>query len=39
VLELLSPQEPVRVVGHSMGAAAALIYAATRPGRHLALER
>ncbi len=39
VLELLSPQEPVRVVGHSMGAAAALIYAATRPGRisHLTL--
>jgi len=32
-LEILSPQEPVRVVGHSMGAAAALIYAATRPGR------
>ena len=33
VLEVLSPQEPVRIVGHSMGAAAALIYAATRPGR------
>ncbi|HEY4883687.1 MAG TPA: alpha/beta hydrolase [Myxococcales bacterium] len=33
VLELLSPQEPVRIVGHSMGAAAALIYAATRPAR------
>jgi len=32
-LELLSPQEPVRIVGHSMGAAAALIYAALRPGR------
>ena len=32
-LELLSPQEPVRIVGHSMGAAAALIYAATRPAR------
>ena len=32
-LELLSPQEPVRIVGHSMGAAAALIYAATRPTR------
>jgi pimeloyl-ACP methyl ester carboxylesterase len=32
-LEGLSPQEPVRIVGHSMGAAAALIYAATRPGR------
>src|SRR5258705_322890 len=26
-LELLSPQEPVRIVGHSMGAAAALICA------------
>jgi len=39
VLELLSPQEPVRIVGHSMGAAAALIYAATRPARvaHLTL--
>jgi pimeloyl-ACP methyl ester carboxylesterase len=33
VLEVLSPQEPVRIVGHSMGAAAALIYAALRPGR------
>jgi len=33
VLELLSPQEPVRIVGHSMGAASALIYAATRPAR------
>ena len=32
-LELLSPQEPVRIVGHSMGAAAALIYSATRPAR------
>jgi pimeloyl-ACP methyl ester carboxylesterase len=32
-LELLSPQEPVRIVGHSMGAAAALIYASTRPAR------
>ena len=32
-LEILSPQEPVRIVGHSMGAAAALIYAALRPGR------
>src|SRR2546428_1320034 len=32
-LEVLSPQEPVRIVGHSMGAAAALIYAALRPGR------
>ncbi len=39
VLEQLSPQEPVRVVGHSMGAAAALVYAAVRPGRisHLTL--
>lgn len=32
-LEILSPQEPVRIVGHSMGAAAALIYASLRPGR------
>ena len=32
-LEIFSPQEPVRIVGHSMGAAAALIYAALRPGR------
>jgi pimeloyl-ACP methyl ester carboxylesterase len=32
-LEILSPQEPVRIAGHSMGAAAALIYAALRPGR------
>ena len=32
-LELLSPQEPVRIVGHSMGAAASLLYAALRPGR------
>jgi len=33
VLEALSPQEPARIVGHSMGAAAALIYAGVRPGR------
>lgn len=33
VLEQLSPEQPARIVGHSMGAAAALIYAATRPGR------
>ena len=32
-LEILSPQEPVSIVGHSMGAAAALIYAALCPGR------
>jgi pimeloyl-ACP methyl ester carboxylesterase len=32
-LEILSPQEPVRIVGHSMGAAAALLYASLRPGR------
>ena len=32
-LEVLSPQEPVRLVGHSMGAAAGLIYAATRRAR------
>jgi pimeloyl-ACP methyl ester carboxylesterase len=38
-LEVLSPQEPVRIVGHSMGATAGLIYAATRPARvsHLTL--
>src|SRR5947209_9545316 len=33
VLEQLSPSEPVRIVGHSMGAAAGLVYAAARPGR------
>jgi pimeloyl-ACP methyl ester carboxylesterase len=32
-LEVLSPQEPVRLVGHSMGAAAGLIYAAMRGAR------
>ena len=39
VLEQLSPAQPVRLVGHSMGAAAALIYAAARPARvrHLTL--
>lgn len=39
VLGQLSPQEPVRIVGHSMGAAAGLLYAATRPARvaHLTL--
>jgi pimeloyl-ACP methyl ester carboxylesterase len=39
VLEQLSPQEPVRIVGHSMGAAAGLVYASARPGRvsHLTL--
>ncbi len=38
-LEVLSPQEPVRLVGHSMGAAAGLISAQTRPARvsHLTL--
>jgi len=29
----LSPHQPLRIVGHSMGAAAALLYAAARPGR------
>src|SRR5207237_10807123 len=33
VLDLLSPQDPVRIVGHSMGAPAGLIYAASRPSR------
>ena len=32
-LEQLSPAEPARIVGHSMGAAAGLIYAAARPAR------
>ena len=38
-LEELSPEKPVRIVGHSMGAAAGLIYAAARPARvaHLTL--
>jgi pimeloyl-ACP methyl ester carboxylesterase len=38
-IEHLAPGEPVRIVGHSMGAAAALLYVAARPGRvtHLAL--
>src|SRR4051812_22848283 len=33
VAEQLSPDQPIRIVGHSMGAAAALVYAAARPGR------
>ncbi|HEY6911385.1 MAG TPA: alpha/beta hydrolase [Myxococcales bacterium] len=39
VLEALSPDAPARIVGHSMGAGAALVYAAARPGRvsHLTL--
>lgn len=39
VCEQLSPDAPLRIVGHSMGAAAALVYAAARPGRvsHLTL--
>src|ERR1700681_4891691 len=39
VLEQLSPQGPVRLVGHSMGAAAGLLYAAARASRvsHLTL--
>jgi pimeloyl-ACP methyl ester carboxylesterase len=32
-LEQLSPSAPACIVGHSMGAAAGLIYAAARPGR------
>jgi pimeloyl-ACP methyl ester carboxylesterase len=39
IAEQLSPDAPIRIVGHSMGAAAGLIYAAARPGRvaHLTL--
>src|SRR5438552_16390844 len=39
VCEQLSPLEPVRIVGHSMGAAGDIVYAAARPGRveHLTL--
>ena len=39
VVQQLSPLAPIRIVGHSMGAAAGLIYAAARPGRvtHLTL--
>ena len=33
VAEQLSPSAPIRIVGHSMGAAAGLIYAAARPAR------
>jgi pimeloyl-ACP methyl ester carboxylesterase len=33
VLEALSPGAPARIVGHSMGAAVGLVYAAARPGR------
>ena len=33
VVEQLSPGAPIRIVGHSMGAAAGLIYASARPGR------
>ncbi|HEY5678318.1 MAG TPA: alpha/beta hydrolase [Myxococcales bacterium] len=33
VVEQLSPGSPVRIVGHSMGAAVGLVYAAARPGR------
>jgi pimeloyl-ACP methyl ester carboxylesterase len=38
-IENLAPGEPARIVGHSMGAAAALLYLAARPGRvtHLTL--
>jgi pimeloyl-ACP methyl ester carboxylesterase len=32
-LEILSPDVPARIVGHSMGAAAGLLYAAARPAR------
>lgn len=39
VVEQISPLLPIRIVGHSMGASAGLIYAAARPGRvaHLTL--
>jgi pimeloyl-ACP methyl ester carboxylesterase len=39
VVEQLSPDAPIRIVGHSMGAAAGLLYSAARPGRvaHLTL--
>ena len=39
VAEQLSPWQPLRIVGHSMGAAAGLVYAAARPQRveHLTL--
>jgi len=39
VVEQLSPDAPIRIVGHSMGAAAGLIYSAARPDRvaHLTL--
>jgi pimeloyl-ACP methyl ester carboxylesterase len=33
VLESLSPAAPARIVGHSMGAAVGLVYAAARPAR------
>jgi pimeloyl-ACP methyl ester carboxylesterase len=33
VLEVLSPHAPARIVGHSMGAAVGLVYAAARPAR------
>lgn len=38
-LEQLAPGEPMRIVGHSMGAAVGLLYASTRPQRvaHLTL--
>ena len=32
-VELLSPGAPIRIVGHSMGAAAGLLYASLRPAR------
>ncbi len=39
VVEQLSPDAPIRIVGHSMGAAAGLMYSSARPGRvaHLTL--
>lgn len=33
VVEQLSPSAPIRIVGHSMGAAVGLLYAAARPAR------
>jgi len=37
LVESLSPRAPVRIVGHSMGANVAMVYAGLRPGRVAAL--